>query len=127
MSTDVPADLRYTKDHEWARKEGDLVVVGITAHAVEQLGDITLVTLPAAGTKVASGERFGDVDSVKAVSELFAPLAGEVVATNPELDAAPERVNEDPYGAGWMIKIRPADAAAYDALLSPADYGKTLG
>jgi len=127
MSTDVPADLRYTKDHEWARKEGDLVVVGITAHAVEQLGDITLVTLPAAGTKVASGERFGDVDSVKAVSELFAPLAGEVVATNPELDAAPERVNEDPYGAGWMIKIRPADAGAYDALLSPADYGKTLG
>jgi glycine cleavage system H protein len=127
MSTDVPADLRYTKDHEWARREGDLVVVGITAHAVEQLGDITLVTLPSAGTKISAGERFGDVDSVKAVSELFAPLAGEVVATNPELDAAPERVNEDPYGAGWMIKIRPADAAAYDALLAPADYQKELG
>jgi glycine cleavage system H protein len=127
MSTDVPADLRYTKDHEWARREGDLVVVGITAHAVEQLGDITLVTLPKAGTKVNAGERFGDVDSVKAVSELFAPLAGEVVETNPELDAAPERVNEDPYGAGWMIKIRPADAASYDGLLSPADYQKELG
>jgi len=127
MSTDVPADLRYTKDHEWARREGDLVVVGITAHAVEQLGDITLVTLPKPGTNVKPGERFGDVDSVKAVSELFAPLAGEVVECNPELDAAPERVNEDPYGAGWMIKIRPADAKAYDALLSPADYAKELG
>ena len=127
MSTDVPGDLRYTKDHEWARREGDLVVVGITAHAVEQLGDITLVTLPKAGTKVGAGERFGDVDSVKAVSELFAPIAGEVVASNPELDAAPERVNEDPYGAGWMIKIRPADASAYDGLLSPADYEKTVG
>ncbi|MBC8073446.1 MAG: glycine cleavage system protein GcvH [Deltaproteobacteria bacterium] len=127
MSTDVPADLRYTKDHEWARREGDLVVVGITAHAIEQLGDITLVTLPAAGTKVSEGDRFGDVDSVKAVSELFAPLTGEVVEANPELDAAPERVNEDPYGAGWMIKIRPADAAAYDALLDADAYGKLLG
>jgi glycine cleavage system H protein len=127
MSTDVPAELRYTKDHEWARREGELVVVGITAHAIEQLGDITLVTLPAPGTKLNAGDRFGDVDSVKAVSELFAPLAGEVVACNPELDTAPERVNEDPYGAGWMIKIKPADAGAYDGLLSPADYAKTLG
>jgi glycine cleavage system H protein len=126
MSDNVPADLRYTKDHEWARKDGGVIVVGITAHAVEQLGDITLVTLPDVGTKVKTGERFGDVDSVKAVSELYAPLDGEVVAKNEELDAAPEKVNDDPYKAGWMIKIKPANAADFDGLLSAADYEKLL-
>lgn len=126
MSSNLPADLRYTKDHEWARRDGDLVVVGITSHAVEQLGDITLVTLPDAGTKIAAGERFGDVDSVKAVSELYAPISGEVVAKNADLDANPERVNDEPYGGGWMIKIRPANAADFDALLAPADYEKLL-
>jgi glycine cleavage system H protein len=126
MSSNVPADLRYTKDHEWARREGDVVVVGITSHAVEQLGDITLVTLPDAGTKVTAGERFGDVDSVKAVSELYAPLTGEIVEKNPELDANPERVNDDPYTAGWMIKIRPANAADFDALLDAAAYEKLV-
>jgi glycine cleavage system H protein len=126
MSNNVPAELRYTKDHEWARKEGDIVVVGITAHAVEQLGDITLVTLPDVGTKVKNGERFGDVDSVKAVSELYAPMDGEVVAKNEELDASPEKVNEDPYAAGWMIKIRPSTAADFDGLLSAGDYEKLL-
>lgn len=126
MSSNVPADLRYTKDHEWARREGDVVVVGITSHAVEQLGDITLVTLPDAGTKVTAGERFGDVDSVKAVSELYAPLTGEVVEKNAELDANPERVNDDPYTAGWMIKIRPANAADFDALLDAAAYEKLV-
>ncbi|MBL8946826.1 MAG: glycine cleavage system protein GcvH [Myxococcales bacterium] len=126
MSSNVPADLRYTKDHEWARREGDVVVVGITSHAVEQLGDITLVTLPDAGTKVTAGERFGDVDSVKAVSELYAPLSGEIVEKNGELDANPERVNDDPYTAGWMIKIRPANAADFDALLDAAAYEKLV-
>ncbi len=126
MSTNVPAELRYTKDHEWARRDGNVIVVGITAHAVEQLGDITLVTLPAAGTKITAGERFGDVDSVKAVSELYAPIDGEVVAKNEQLDATPESVNDDPYGAGWMIKIKPANAADFDALLGAADYEKLL-
>ncbi|MFO0633734.1 MAG: glycine cleavage system protein GcvH [Nannocystaceae bacterium] len=126
MSNDVPANLRYTKDHEWARRDGDVIVIGITAHAVEQLGDITLVTLPDAGAKVKAGERFGDVDSVKAVSELFAPVSGEVVSKNPELDGAPERVNEDPYGAGWMITIKPDDPAQFDALLDAAAYAKLL-
>ncbi len=126
MSQDVPANLRYTKEHEWARRDGDVIVVGITAHAVEQLGDITLVTLPSIGTKVGAGDRFGDVDSVKAVSELYAPIAGEIVAKNEDLDATPERVNEDPYGAGWMIKIKPADAAAFDGLLDADAYGKLL-
>ena len=124
MSTDVPADLRYTKEHEWARRDGDLVVVGITAHAIEQLGDITLVTLPAAGTQVNAGDRFGDVDSVKAVSELFAPLSGKVLERNTALDAAPEKVNEDPYGDGWMIRLEPSDASELDGLMTAEQYAK---
>ncbi len=126
MSDSIPADLRYTKDHEWARAEGDLVVVGITAHAVEQLGDITLVTLPEPGTRVTAGESFGDVDSVKAVSELYAPIDGEVVERNAALEDAPEKVNESPYEDGWMLKIRPADPAALEALMDAAAYGRYL-
>ncbi len=124
MSTEIPSDLRYTKEHEWARKDGDVVVVGITAHAVEQLGDITLVTLPEAGTVVTAGQSFGDVDSVKAVSELFAPLTGEVVERNTLLDGSPEKVNEDPYGDGWMIKLKPKDPKELDGLMSAAEYTK---
>ncbi len=122
--SDFPADLRYTKEHEWARKEGDLLVVGITAHAVEQLGDITMVTLPDVGTTLTAGEAFGDVDSVKAVSELYAPMDGEVVEINEGLEDAPESVNEAPYDAGWMLKIKPADPAAYDGLMDAEAYGK---
>jgi len=124
MSTEIPSDLRYTKDHEWARKDGDVVVVGITSHAVEQLGDITLVTLPEAGTIVTAGQSFGDVDSVKAVSELFAPLSGEVVERNALLDGAPEKVNDDPYGDGWMIKLRPKDPGELDGLMTAEQYAK---
>ncbi|MEM6290289.1 MAG: glycine cleavage system protein GcvH [Myxococcota bacterium] len=120
--SDFPADLRYTKEHEWARKEGDLLIVGITAHAVEQLGDITMVTLPDPGTALKAGETFGDVDSVKAVSELYAPLDGEVVECNAALEDAPESVNENPYTDGWMIKVRPADPAAFDGLMDAAAY-----
>lgn len=122
--SDFPADLRYTKEHEWARKEGDLLVVGITAHAVEQLGDITMVTLPDVGTALTAGEAFGDVDSVKAVSELYAPMDGEVVEINEGLEDAPESVNETPYEGGWMLKIKPADPAAYDAMMDAEAYGK---
>jgi glycine cleavage system H protein len=125
--SDVPENLRYTKDHEWARVEDDgTLVVGITAHAVEQLGDITMVTLPEAGSSIEKDEPFGDVDSVKAVSELFAPVDGEVVEINGELDAEPESVNEDPYGKGWMIKVKPSDAGQLDQLLSAADYAKVV-
>jgi len=123
MSESIPSNLRYTKDHEWARVEADgSVSVGITTHAVDQLGDITMVTLPALGTVVTAGQRFGDVDSVKAVSELFAPLDGEVVAVNDALADAPERLNSDPYDGGWMIRIRPANPAALDDLLSAEQY-----
>ncbi len=122
--SEFPSDLRYTKEHEWARKEGDLLVVGITAHAVEQLGDITMVTLPEAGTTLTRGEAFGDVDSVKAVSELYAPVDGEVAEVNAELEDAPEAVNDAPYEGGWMLKIKPADPAAFDALMDAEAYAK---
>jgi len=126
MSEQIPQDLRYTKEHEWARLDGDLVVVGITAHAVEQLGDITLVTMPDVGTSVTAGESFGDIDSVKAVSELYAPLDGEVIEVNGALDDEPETVNAEPYGKGWLVKIKPADPSAFEELLDAAAYAQLV-
>jgi glycine cleavage system H protein len=125
--SDLPENLRYTKDHEWARRNKDgSITVGITAHAVEQLGDITAVSLPEVGSTVAGGERFGDIDSVKAVSDLYAPLSGEVVEINSALDGEPEVINEDPYERGWMIRLRPADEREFDKLLDAAAYRKLL-
>jgi glycine cleavage system H protein len=118
----IPADLRYTKEHEWVRLEGDVATVGITAHAADQLGDIVFVELPAVGTTLAQLATFGVVESVKAVSDLFAPVGGEVVEVNEALAGGPEVVNSDPYGAGWMLKVRVADPAEADALLDPAAY-----
>lgn len=123
MQEQFPSDLRYTKDHEWARLEADgTITVGITTHAVDALGDITLVTLPEAGARVEAHARFGDIDSVKAVSELFAPVTGEVVEVNRALADAPETVNQAPYTGGWMIRLRPADPADLHALLSAEAY-----
>jgi glycine cleavage system H protein len=122
-----PAELKYTKDHEWAKVEGDLVRIGITEYAVEQLGDVTLVDLPEAGSTVDASGHFGDIESVKAVSELFAPLAGEVVEVNSELADKPELVNDAPYEGGWMIVLRPADAADLDGLMDAAAYEAFLG
>ena len=119
----IPNNLRYTKDHEWARTESDgTITVGITTHAVDQLGDITLVSLPSVGSTVTAGERFGDVDSVKAVSELFAPITGEVTAVNEHLNDSPEAVNADPYGVGWMLRLRPSDSNALEQLLTAEQY-----
>jgi glycine cleavage system H protein len=118
----VPGDLLYTKEHEWVRVDGDEAVVGITQFAADQLGDIVFVELPAAGRALDAHATFGVVESVKAVSDLFAPVAGEVVGTNEELAGAPELVNSDPYGKGWMLRIRLADAAAVDGLLDAAAY-----
>lgn len=120
----IPENLRYTKEHEWARKEGNLVVVGITDHAQHKLGDIVFVELPAAGTQIKAGATFGTVESVKAVSDLFAPITGEVVESNGELANAPETVNKDAHGAAWMVKVKPANPAEYDKLLSALDYKK---
>ena len=102
-----PTDLKYTKDHEWARDEGDgKVRIGVTAYAVEQLGDVTLIDLPKAGSEVGAHDHFGDIESVKTVSELFAPVAGEIVEVNEELEDQPELVNDSPYDQGWMIVLK---------------------
>jgi glycine cleavage system H protein len=118
----VPGDLRYTKDHEWVRVDGDEAVVGITQFAADQLGDIVFVELPAAGRALDAHATFGVVESVKAVSDLFSPVACEVVATNDALAGAPELVNSDPYGDGWMLRVKLADAAAVEGLLDAAAY-----
>ena len=123
----VPQDLRYTKDHEWAKAEGARYRVGITAYAQEQLGDVVFVELPKVGAKVTAHKGFGVVESVKAVSDLFAPLSGEVVEINAELATAPQVVNQDPYGKGWMIVIAPAKADEWNALLTASQYEQFLG
>ena len=122
----VPADLRYTKEHEWAKLEGDKARIGITAFAQEQLGDVVFVELPKMGTKVTAMKTFGVVESVKAVSDLYAPLSGDVVEINAELPKKPEVVNADPYGQGWMIVVTLADAKEWDSLMSAADYEKLV-
>jgi len=118
----VPTDLRYTKDHEWVRVDGDEATIGITKYAADQLGDIVFVELPDAGRVLEARAPFGVVESVKAVSDLFAPLGGEVVEANAALAGQPELVNSEPYGAGWMIKVRVADAGDIDDLLDAAAY-----
>src|SRR3954447_21152198 len=123
---DHPSDRKYTKDHEWARLEGDRVRVGITAYAVEQLGDVTLVDLPQAKTKLRAGAHFGDIESVKAVSELFAPVSGEVLEVNGALEKNPEHVNDSPYEQGWMLVIKPDSASELDALLDAPAYAEFL-
>lgn len=125
--SEIPKELRYTKEHEWARKSGGYVEIGITAFAVEQLGDVTLVDLPAAGLKLQAQQRFGDIESVKTVSELFAPVAGEVVEANAQLRDQPELVNESCYGRGWMIRVRPERDADFEALMDAAQYEAYLG
>ena len=122
----IPVDLRYTKEHEWAKLEGDKARVGITAFAQEQLGDVVFVELPKIGAKVTAMKTFGVVESVKAVSDLFAPLSGEVVEANTELTKKPETVNRDPYGQGWMIVIKLANPKEMDGLMSAADYEKLV-
>ncbi|MFN2496886.1 MAG: glycine cleavage system protein GcvH [Pseudonocardiaceae bacterium] len=124
----VPEELRYTKDHEWVSPpEGGVVRVGITDYAQSQLGDVVHVQLPQIGDPVSPGNPVGEVESTKSVSEVYAPVAGEVVAGNAALESNPELVNTDPYGAGWMIEIKLADAAAVDSLMGAGDYQAFLG
>ena len=119
-----PTDLRYTSDHEWLRATGANWRVGITQFAVDQLGDITLVDLPAEGDLVTKGQRFGTIESVKSVSDLYAPVSGRVVAVNAALKVTPEQVNNEPYKAGWMIDLEASDAAEVAELLTPDAYLK---
>jgi len=123
MST-FPPDLRYSHDHEWVRAEGAAWRVGITQFAVDQLGDVTLVELPKEGDLVTKGQRFGTVESVKSVSDLYAPISGKVVAINGALKDSPELVNDAPYGEGWMIDIEPTEQGELNELLGADDYAK---
>jgi glycine cleavage system H protein len=118
----TPEDLSYTKDHEWVRVKGDQATVGITDHAQDQLGDVVYVELPKVGDKFEASEPFGSVESVKAVSEVYMPVSGSVVEVNESLNDSPEQVNEDPYGEGWMIRIKIDNPAQVDGLLTAAEY-----
>ncbi|HEX5911849.1 MAG TPA: glycine cleavage system protein GcvH [Rubrobacter sp.] len=119
----IPEDLQYTKSHEWVRIEGDTATIGITDHAQDELGDVVFVELPDEGATFDAGESFGTVESVKAVSDLYAPVGGEVVEVNSALEDAPENINEDPYGEGWIVKLRTTDDPD---LLSPEEYEKVV-
>ncbi|MGC9529895.1 MAG: glycine cleavage system protein GcvH [Candidatus Bipolaricaulaceae bacterium] len=123
----IPQDLKYTEDHEWVRREDGIVRVGITNHAQQELGDIVFVELPAAGQKVAKGDQVATVESVKAVGEVFAPLAGEVVEANQALEESPDKVNRDPYGEGWIFALRPDKLDELDGLLDAAAYRELIG
>ena len=119
----VPQDLQYTKSHEWVRQEGDTASIGITDHAQDELGDVVFVELPSEGDTFEAGDSFGTVESVKAVSDLYTPIGGEVVEVNSALESAPERINEDPYGEGWIVRLRTSGEAD---LLSAEEYEKVL-
>jgi len=121
-----PADLKYTKEHEWVRIEGDAGTIGITDYAQDQLGDIVFVEMPAAGTNIAYLEKFGEIESVKAVSELYSPVSGQVVEVNTGLVDNPQWVNDSPYGDGWMLRVRLSDPSEIDKLLSAAEYDDYL-
>ena len=122
-----PDDLRYTQEHEWARSEGDVVRIGITHYAQDQLGDVVYVDLPAPGATVERGQPFGEVESTKSVSDLYAPISGTIAERNETLEERPELVNQDPYGEGWMVTIRPEGAADLDTLLDAQAYRDLTG
>jgi len=124
--SNVPADLKYTKSHEWVRLEGDIATIGITDFAQSELGDVVFVELPNVGRSLRSGETFGSVESVKTVSDVYAPIAGEVVESNAALGSQSELINTDPFGKGFMIKLK-VDPASVEGLMSPADYTASLG
>jgi glycine cleavage system H protein len=127
-SLDYPEDLHYTPEHEWVRQaDGGALRVGITSYAQDALGDVVYVTLPDLGAAVTAGDACGEVESTKSVSDLYAPVSGEVTARNETLDATPELVNSDPYGEGWLFELRPADASAVDGLMDAAGYQGQLG
>lgn len=124
---EFPANLKYTKDHEWIRVEGDTGVIGITEYAQGELGDVVFVELPPVGTKLEQGKQFGTIEAVKTVSDLFAPVSGEIVEVNEALKDSPEIVNKDPYAGGWMIKVKISNAEEVNSLLEPAKYQEMVG
>ena len=122
----IPAALKYTKDHEWVKLEGDIATIGITEFAQSELGDIVYVEIETVGETLAQEEVFGSVEAVKTVSDLFLPMAGEIIEFNEALESSPELVNSDPYGAGWMVKVRVSDASEFDGLLDAAAYANEI-
>lgn len=126
MAEDIPQDLRYTDQHEWVRVDGEVITVGITAFAQDQLGDVVYVDLPTPGAAVEQGQAIGEVESTKSVSDLFAPVAGEIVSRNDELDDRPELINTAPYDQGWLLTMRIGDAAQVAGLLDAAGYAALL-
>lgn len=125
MAGDFPTDLRFTASDEWVRREDDEMVTGVTSFAAEQLGDVVFVQLPEVGKHYATGDTFGEIESVKAVSDLYCPIAGEIIAVNEDLDPNPVLVNEDPYGKGWMVRLKPDNSAEYDSLLDAQAYQRS--
>jgi glycine cleavage system H protein len=123
----VPSNLRYTKDHEWLKLEGDVAVIGITDYAQHELGDIVFIEVETVGETLDRHETFGTIEAVKTVSDMFMPVAGEVIAFNEELTSAPEAINQDPYGNGWVIKVKMSDPAQVDELLDAAAYSALIG
>jgi glycine cleavage system H protein len=121
-----PEDLKYTREHEWARVEGDRATVGITDYAQEALGDIVYVDLPAAGTAVSAGERFGEVESTKSVSDIYSPVSGTIVERNDDLDKSPEIINSDPYGRGWLVVVQVGDPSELDGLMNAEAYSSLV-
>lgn len=122
----IPAELKYTKDHEWVKLDGDIATIGITAFAQSELGDIVYVEVETVGETMAQEEVFGSVEAVKTVSDLFLPMSGEIIEFNEALEANPELVNNDPYGEGWMVKVRVSNASEYDALLDATAYAQEV-
>lgn len=122
----IPTELRYTSDHEWAKNEDGVAIVGITDYAQGELGDVVFVELPEVGSQVEKGASFGTIEAVKAVADLFSPVSGEVVEVNALLEDAPETVNKDPYGDGWMVKIKMSDPAEFDGLMDAEAYEKLI-
>ncbi len=123
----IPANLKYSSDHEWCSVEGDVATIGITDFAQSQLGDIVFVDVPTVGEQIAAGELFGTIEAVKTVSDAFSPVSGEVLEFNDGVDADPAVVNQDPYGAGWLIKIKMSDSSELDSLLSAEQYAELIG
>ncbi len=123
----IPTNLKYTEDHEWIRKEGNIAYVGVTDYAQSELGDVVFVEIETVGETLSKGETFGTIEAVKTVSDAYMPVSGTIIEKNDKLDAQPDLINKDPYGDGWMIKIEITNPAEYDALLSPEQYKEHIG
>ncbi|PKP49493.1 MAG: glycine cleavage system protein H [Bacteroidetes bacterium HGW-Bacteroidetes-11] len=123
----IPGNLRYTKEHEWIKAEGEIALIGVTEHAQSELGDIVFVEVETVGETLEAGETFGTIEAVKTVSDLYLPVSGEILEFNETLNGAPEQINKDPYGEGWIVKVKMSNPADFEGLLDAAEYGELIG